>query len=634
MVGMAQLGIIRWDLWHNNSVTTNSLNPNTYHDRIPFFGKETGLNSVSIAGSSQSIINQEIAYAKDAGISFFAFYWYYRWEGLNIDSDGNYFYARELFKTSVSTDKEYVRAAYILSRTGISDYDWEHSNSVPLTQIGDDMLRADYHKIEIDGVMRPLVFYHSASGSSDDLFSASQRTNLLTAYRRNNPTAPDFYVVNLVETGGAYALANTGSSRGQAMSQYVTSGGSNTTHLYEEIPITDLEAWDRYKNAGCKTVPIVTTGYDRRPMIDNPVPWETIPNPSWTARGTTVQVSNHLQDAIDYVNANPIECEANTILMYAWNEHLEGGYVCPTIVPDGNYTEHVYAINRDYLDVVKNLFNPEGITTTLEISSTITYYSNTPVINPCSPNIPIPFSLLDVLQEDLIDVSYTMSYYPDIDRWLSYHDYLPKGIFNLRSGKLISFNNNKIYLHNSNNRCIYYNQVLNKSVITPVFTTDFIDKNNIYSMLLEQIHWVCDFILNKQIIKNNTFTHLSLHNSYQSTNNIELKVFEKGGGLENQYDNKNIRLIKNNWQFNSFRDFVINHNIVTFEEWSKVEDIIFNNSLSENNINISNLNTLKDFEKKKRFIDDYLIIKLENDNINQNQFLLNDISINSKLVTR
>ncbi|MES2662734.1 MAG: BACON domain-containing carbohydrate-binding protein [Pseudomonadota bacterium] len=359
---IAKIGVIRWDLWQESSETNKTLGPNIYHSRLPFFGRETTASTVSISGGNQGAIDQEIAYAREAGISFFAFYWYFRWPNLSVDSPGNQFYARELFKLSNSPNKEYVKAAYILWVGAISSDDWNNSNSIPLTQIGDDMLRSDYHKVNIGGILRPLLFYHSATGHSEDLITTTQRTNLVKAYRRNNPNAPDPYIVNLVETDGAYAKMSTGASRGQAMSQYVTTGGSSTTHNYNEIISSDIEAWNRYKNADCKVIPIVTVGFDRRPRIDNHVSWEDPTNQNWTAMATNAQLHSHLQEAITFVNSNPIQCETNTILCYAWNEHDEGGYICPTIIPDGNYNIHTYQIDRSKLDVVKSLFNPNGTT--------------------------------------------------------------------------------------------------------------------------------------------------------------------------------------------------------------------------------------------------------------------------------
>ena len=40
-----------------------------------------------------------------------------------------------------------------------------------------------------------------------------------------------------------------------------------------------------------------------------------------------------------YIDDNPLECEANTFTMYSWNEHSEGGFLCPLMNTNGNYSQ-------------------------------------------------------------------------------------------------------------------------------------------------------------------------------------------------------------------------------------------------------------------------------------------------------
>jgi hypothetical protein len=34
---------------------------------------------------------------------------------------------------------------------------------------------------------------------------------------------------------------------------------------------------------------------------------------------------------MDWVARHPSNCAANSVLIYAWNEHSEGGRICPTM---------------------------------------------------------------------------------------------------------------------------------------------------------------------------------------------------------------------------------------------------------------------------------------------------------------
>ena len=50
---------------------------------------------------------------------------------------------------------------------------------------------------------------------------------------------------------------------------------------------------------------------------------------------TPDELAAHLRDAIEWTKANREINPANTIIIYAWNEHDEGGWLQPTLGADG-----------------------------------------------------------------------------------------------------------------------------------------------------------------------------------------------------------------------------------------------------------------------------------------------------------
>ncbi|NOS71637.1 MAG: hypothetical protein HOP33_17145, partial [Verrucomicrobia bacterium] len=71
------VGAIRWDAWQENgdiqATVERTLGSNHWHYRLPFFARVSGSNSVAINGNTQAIMDQEINYAADAGIDYWAF---------------------------------------------------------------------------------------------------------------------------------------------------------------------------------------------------------------------------------------------------------------------------------------------------------------------------------------------------------------------------------------------------------------------------------------------------------------------------------------------------------------------------------------------------------------------------------
>ena len=61
---------------------------------------------------------------------------------------------------------------------------------------------------------------------------------------------------------------------------------------------------------------------------------------------TAGEIARHLARAIEFVRANPKVCQARTVIAYAWNEHDEGGWLCPTWTAQGPDTSRLDAIRR------------------------------------------------------------------------------------------------------------------------------------------------------------------------------------------------------------------------------------------------------------------------------------------------
>ena len=87
-------------------------------------------------------------------------------------------------------------------------------------------------------------------------------------------------------------------------------------------------------------IPLVSSGWDKRPRKDNPVSWEL--NDAYhqqavfPGKASAQEIAEHLGKAIEFVQNNRQICIANTIIIYAWNEFDEGGWISPTRNSDGS----------------------------------------------------------------------------------------------------------------------------------------------------------------------------------------------------------------------------------------------------------------------------------------------------------
>lgn len=128
------------------------------------------------------------------------------------------------------------------------------------------------------------------------------------------------------------SASNVADSLGaDAISSYLSAPTNNGGPYFPFVPDNDTAGWNAYKNTGYQVIPWITTGRNAKPRIDNPGSWYSVCPTCWVADGTPGQIAAHVQTCLNWVQQNKAADSGNAIIMYAWNEHDEGGWICPTI---------------------------------------------------------------------------------------------------------------------------------------------------------------------------------------------------------------------------------------------------------------------------------------------------------------
>lgn len=318
--GGSIVGAIRWDGYTGDAVTfkddpiyggdpnleyvglqtERAMSPGKYHFRIPFYSSELSENSCIFRNTTQSGMDQEIAYAKNAKIDYWAFNWYRQGSGLDT--------ARNLYLSSAY--KNDVKWCPILT--------WQHFDNSQNSLLVNYMKESNYQKV-LGG--RPLVyiFYYNLSRSTLD----SLRQECA------NQGVPNPYVVYM-NFDAASAAAGANDVGADAISSYACPTLNGTA--YSAAASNEQTQWNNYKNTGKKIVPFVTTGWDTRPYHDNPAGFYSDPGiDGWEQYASPQEIGNQLQDSLDWTYGNPTAVDANTVIMYAWNEFTEGGWLVPSL---------------------------------------------------------------------------------------------------------------------------------------------------------------------------------------------------------------------------------------------------------------------------------------------------------------
>jgi hypothetical protein len=311
------VGAIRWDAWSGGSVTEQverTLSPERHRFRLPWFATVDAQGRARIDASASGVMEQEIAYAKSAGLDYWAFLTYAEDDAMSS----------ALARYLRSPRRAELGFCLILHQSlGVPENRWPRERERIVR-----LLREPGYQ---QAAGRPLVFTFDLRLEEtaprrrfDELRGALAQAGLDPYF-----TAMGWYPPTDHKKHAPLGFA--------AVSAYAQPGEQPV--FVDYVAGFEQHAWAAAKKARVPYIPLVTTGWDKRPRQDHPVSWE--PNPAYArqktfpATATPAEIAAHLRRALDFVKANPDICPAGTIIAYAWNEHDEGGWLCPTWTPSG-----------------------------------------------------------------------------------------------------------------------------------------------------------------------------------------------------------------------------------------------------------------------------------------------------------
>ncbi len=319
------VGAIRWDAWHGDEsdvglIVEQTLAPSHYHHRLPFFAEIVGENAVKVRGHTQEVMDQEIRYASNAGLDYWAFVTYPEDHALSLG-----------LKLYLSSEKRDM-INFCLNLQG----GWTHAGGLSgwpeKVQRYVEYFKEPTYQTVLDG--RPLVYLYSvedlvgpgrletwedARKAFDKLRAATEAAGLPTPYIVAQGWSPE----RLKEQAQTLGL--------DAIGAYASSSGAKQA-AYAELAEHTERWWDSFKATGMPVVPLATAGWDMRPRVETPVPWIDGGHiDQYYDQPTPKELAAHVQAALDWCKSHPETAKAQAVLIYAWNEFDEGGWLCPTL---------------------------------------------------------------------------------------------------------------------------------------------------------------------------------------------------------------------------------------------------------------------------------------------------------------
>ena len=334
------VGAIRWDAWYGRgspvTEVEKTLGPKKYHFRLPFFAKVISPAVVSIDGDSQVVMEQEIGYAVGLGLDYWAFVDYWDLGNLGI----------ALRRYQATSDKKGLRFCLIEEGAridGIGTSGWPRLVTC---------FKDPHYQTVLDG--RPLLFVFGPPKVMGKAEFASLADQAVAAGLKK----PYCVFMGWDPVADAQEMKTLGFD---AVSHYAAGAGYGWEQWsYEQVTKhVRTSYWEVCRQQRIPTITFASAGWDPRPRVEHPTPWiSVVPHPDPTppeqqqplidaVTATPAQLAQHLQDAIRWTKNNPDLNPANAIIVYAWNENDEGGWLIPTWKPDGQSdTSRLDALSR------------------------------------------------------------------------------------------------------------------------------------------------------------------------------------------------------------------------------------------------------------------------------------------------
>ncbi len=346
-----KIGTLRWDAFSKSGIegtpatqVAKVLSPKEYHNQAPFFANVNADGTVSFPEYTVETWEKEAQYAHDAGLDYFAYLWY--------ETTSDMSQARKMHLLSDKKD--------LIEMTGVLE-------TIRSITAMNEMFNAMKDSVWLRIDNRPVVFLYSLP----EWDAASVKT--LRQMAANAGVTESLYIIGMYtqydDLDTAYAMdvdalswySYAAKMQGMPYSDYALA----EEQLVEKMLTASSSKYDH------QVVPCFSAGRDSRARIQTGVSWvDGDPNAEndidkpyanrYSLQPTVGELRDHIATIYKLSEKYASKTQPNLICSYAWNEHEEGGWLCPTLEcdEDGNVILDANGnptANTDRLDAFKEV---------------------------------------------------------------------------------------------------------------------------------------------------------------------------------------------------------------------------------------------------------------------------------------
>lgn len=325
-----EIGIIRWDAWFPGSPYSKVLAEPRWQGRLPEFTKGNG-KDICICGSDPKTLETEAKEALNSGITYFAFNYYFPEDGSGNFSQ-NWQGMGQALRSFQKLETKLKYSLIFDARFALFDNPKYRSNVV------DEHVAAFASRNYLKTQSGRPVIYILMQNHNEFRQGMSHRDRIEEYFSRlksecaeRNLKSPYCVVVTFSPTDARMLISMFGFD---AATSYGNPRGSQKMPPGHELPFSNCangsrQYWKTAKSISIPFIPPVSLGWDYRPNLDEPN----------LAKGRNIagdycdapsdqEIKSLVRDACDVASESNVSFPS--ILIYAWNEYTEGGWIAPT----------------------------------------------------------------------------------------------------------------------------------------------------------------------------------------------------------------------------------------------------------------------------------------------------------------
>jgi len=288
----------------------------TYSNREPIWGWRE---------DAPGVMETQINYAANSGLSVWGFCWY---DNTLMDNQATRENLNNALNLFVKAPNKNRLEFFLLSCFPVSYVNWDkvctkttaYFKETNYLRVNGKPVIVFFNTDEViaglGGIDSTIIAFNKLRQKARDIGAGEVLIGARTHPRASSPTFQNKYAQCGFDFLTTYQNADDGR---------VTAGANDYTNLITG----DLKAWNGIsQNTTLPYIATVGTGYDMRPWaVDHP----TQPaSDYWYTGITPSRIGSHIKDGIDWTKNNSNKILGNLMLLYAWNENGEGGWLTPT----------------------------------------------------------------------------------------------------------------------------------------------------------------------------------------------------------------------------------------------------------------------------------------------------------------